>query len=82
MVVEGRFEYAMKKERPEAVEGEKMDKTHSETEEELVIGATPGEEIVPGNLGGYSDTIIGIAPKKAGAEAGKRTLKDRHGVLE
>ena len=31
------------------IEGERMDETLSEPEEEMIIGATPAEDIVPGN---------------------------------
>ena len=48
--VECRFEDALKKELPEAMEGDKMKETLSEPEEEMEIGATPGEELVPGSF--------------------------------
>ena len=47
--VKVRFENALKRERPEVMEGEKMNETLSEPEEDMDIGATPNEEIVPGN---------------------------------
>ena len=45
--VKVRFENALKRERPEVMEGEKRNETLSEPEKD--IGATPNEEIVPGN---------------------------------
>ena len=46
--VKVRFEDALKREQHEVVEGEKMDETLSEAEEDMEIGATPNEEIGPG----------------------------------
>ena len=48
--VEGRFEDALKRDSPEAGEGEEMDETLTEAEEEMEIIATPNEEVVPGNF--------------------------------
>ena len=46
--MKGRFEDALKRERPEVMEGEKIDETLSEPEDKIDIGTTPTEEKVPG----------------------------------
>ena len=46
--VESRFKDALERDQPESGEGERMDETLSEAEEEMELGATLNEEVVPG----------------------------------
>ena len=48
--VEGRFEDALKRDGAEEGDGEEIVETFSEAEEEMEIGVTPNEEVVPETL--------------------------------
>ena len=48
--MESRFKDALERDQPEAGEGERLDKTLSEAEEQMELGATPNEEVLSGNF--------------------------------
>ena len=85
--VENRFEDTLKKKKSEVIEKEKMNETLNEPEEDFDIGATPAEEIVPGNYSpGTTRELLQDLSGEEWADTATQSLgsprknRDLHGV--